>query len=76
MLPWEKNGPHLYLQIYYIYLFFCVCVCLSSCEYATYVHAKRPEEDFEFPVFPVSCELPNEGAENWTQFLWTSGKWS
>lgn len=53
-----------------------MCVCLSSCEYATHVHAKRPEEDVEFPRVPVSCELPNEGAENRTQVLWTSGKCS
>lgn len=35
-----------------------MCVCLSSCEYATYVHAKRQEEDVEFPgvlVRVVSC---------------------
>lgn len=34
-----------------------VCVYLSSCEYATYVHAKRPEEDVEFSESQsvVSC---------------------
>lgn len=53
----------------------CVCVYLSSCEYATYVHAKRPEEDVEFPRVPVSCELPKEDAER-TQVLQTSGKCS